>query len=247
MSRHFLLRSRLWQESRFIRSREDFVPWRLSLPGCCLSLEDRILYEPCSTEWEATPMKLEFLNDILLVSTYSAKGRITTCKHKLWKLSIATTDFTKMPKWILLCRFPVWLSTIKYTFPFMNLGSWESLCISLDCEGRLEPPRQAVLASTRGGGDGHRVLPEDLFLSNEERRWQLLTLCSQRTRDEVRSSISSFSFFFLSQWWNPATECLVTVCPLFIINQYAFNSSDPGSEAFLSKFKTLCVCSVLDI
>lgn len=84
-----------------------------------------------------------------------------------------------------------------------------------------------------GGRQGHRVLPEDLFLSNEERRWQLLTLCSQRTMDEVRSSISS-SFFFpllLLSVVNSAAERLVTACLLFIINQYAFNLSDPGTEA----------------
>lgn len=60
--------------------------------------------------------------------------------------------------------------------------------------GETHTGRKRV-SSLHTGREGHSVLPEDLFLSNEERRWQLLTLCSQRTMDEVRSSISSFFFF----------------------------------------------------
>ena len=95
---------------------------------------------------------------------------------------------------------------------------------------RGNPHRRGERTGCTRRGEGHRVLPEDLFLSNEERRWQLLTLCSQRTKDEVRSSISSFFFFSFSfsDGKTSATERLVTACLLFIINQYAFKPAWPG-------------------
>lgn len=58
--------------------------------------------------------------------------------------------------------------------------------------GETRRGRRRVSRLHTGRRGGHWVLPEDLFLSNEERRWQLLTLCSQRSMDEVRSSTSSF-------------------------------------------------------
>lgn len=134
-------------------------------------------------------------------------------------------------------------------------GNWESSVnltfISLDHKGKLEYPGEAHTGTRRvyslhAGREGHWALPEDLFLSNEERHWQLLTLCSQWTTDEVRSSTSFFfSSFSVAKLRLPSA--LLQYAFLFIINQYAFNLSDPGTEAFLCKFKTLCVCSVLDI
>lgn len=156
-------------------------------------------------------------------------------------------------------HFLMWPSTIIYTFPFMNLGNRESpvhlTCISLDREERLKPPgethtgEESVQPPHREGGP---LSPSWGFVSV---RWRkaLATFDIMFSADhgwgQKQYIIFLFLFFpsFLFQWQNSATECLVTVCLLFIINQYAFNLSDPGNEAFQSKFKTLCVCSVLDI
>lgn len=102
--------------------------------------------------------------------------------------------------------------------------------------------------STWAGGFAVAQSPSWGFvcLSIGGRRWQLLTLCSQRSRDEVRSSsVSScfclLLFLLLSSLMvkNPATERLVTARPppffyIYITNPDAFNVSNltAGGEAF---------------
>lgn len=121
----------------------------------------------------------------------------------------------------------------------IRVRSWEAPPTSTEPTGQ---ERRAYWPPHGGGG-----VPEDLFLSNEERRWQLLTSCSLRTQDEVRRSISTI-FLLSGSIVAPGYRAPChRLSRLFIIKQYAFNRSDLRTEAFLSKFKTLCVCSVLDI